>query len=1177
MKRILILIIGLIGVAYGQSSPTSAKTRFVNGLYLGTKLDSYFNAADSNALYWRSDSVVMAKYKGAARALAFASALGSYKLIADTFFTAGYTTRIRTKLITDSLASVFTTADALKKNISDTFFTTGYTTRARTKQLSDSLAAVKFGGTVTTNTIPLASGATTLANSNIIQTASGGRLLVNGATDDGATIFNVLGNTRVTGSQTITGNQSVGGNQSVTGSFTSTGAITANSNVTVSGTIFGGSQIRGGTFIASSTGEVLRATTAGNADIWLQGGGTLNVNSAANISVFSVNQSGSVLALSGVTSKRGRFTSLVVNKDSVPIVTTNLWALTVDTSGTPGTNRINRRIVNDVHTGSLAFDTSSRALTVTLLGGGTTSVVIPRGTASGTSGITALSSSRTGNLVTVSGDNGSSTIFSVRDADSSAALQSLTAGTGLTGSPYNGGSPLTWVVDTSVISTKANVTALLLPKLSLTDTAAMLIGYQRHGFSLLLQDTATALSNRLRISDTLTMLSNRLKISDTATMLLPFVQYSDTASIVSGYTRLTRFTDSLTNVQTRIQTKLAIADTATMLSGYTRLTRFTDSLTAVQARIQTKQPLGNYITLADSSTILAGRWLPNRSADSITVIRALSNTKLNISDTTSMLSNYRRKTTLIENSELRNTTISGIALGSSLNNISAGNGLVGTAYNGGTAQQWRVDTSTISTKANVTATLLGYATNANLATKLNISDTSAMLSNRLRISDTLTMLSKYLRNTDTASLVLPYLRKTDTASMLSNYYRTSTATGALALKLNISDTATMLANRLRISDTLTMLSKYLRKTDTLNMLSPYRRTSTLIQQSEVSGLSTSLAAKLNISDTTSMLSNRLKISDTLAMLSNRLRISDTATMLSRYRRNTTLITNSDLAGSIDYAKMNAATVPTWNQSTTGNALTATTAANATQFGGIGYGGGYVSGTITNMMVYNNTNARWEAGSQANVQSFLGLGSYAYRSSGLTEVSDTASMLSNYARKSGATFTGNIDAFNYDLAGWKAIRWASNIMQIGGYNASQWQNVDMFANTSHVFRFNETTNINYNALQVNSTLKSAGLIQSISLKTANYTLTTNDHTVIFDVSAASRNATLPAGVEGQIFIIRMKGGDNTKTITVNRTGSDTIEDAAPYVIYGSTCGDSAYTFQFLSGNWYIISSHIPQCL
>ena len=73
MKRIVIILIGLISVAYGQSSPTSAKTRFVNGLYVGTKLDSYFAAADSNAIYWRADSALMAKYKGTARRLLFVS------------------------------------------------------------------------------------------------------------------------------------------------------------------------------------------------------------------------------------------------------------------------------------------------------------------------------------------------------------------------------------------------------------------------------------------------------------------------------------------------------------------------------------------------------------------------------------------------------------------------------------------------------------------------------------------------------------------------------------------------------------------------------------------------------------------------------------------------------------------------------------------------------------------------------------------------------------------------------------------------------------------------------------------------------------------------------------------------------------------------------------------------
>ena len=977
MKRILILIIGLIGVAYGQYSPTSAKTKFVNGLSIGSKDSTYFtNAGDTVILYIGRDSAVYTKYRGFHRKLAFDGSLSAYKLISDSLFANGYTTRSRTKQLSDSLAAVklnisdslsggytswlltkkkvdslglvISTADALKKNIADTFFITGYTTRGRTKQFSDSLAAVKFGGTVTTNTIPLASGTTTLANSAIVQTASGGRILLNGAVDNGvdglraaeaiataattASTSTTTGALRSAGGLGVAGNANIGGKVGIgeanSGSFDLevTGSIPARivSTNTATSAAFGALQI------------YRRTSTVGNGvglAFWMHNSAAANVETGYIGTIITTNTAGAergdlvfyttnngssrqerlrLIGNSGLTYLGGALTtanrltarSLVLNKDSVPITTANAWVLTVDTTGTPSTNRVNRRNINEFYVGDATFDTTARTLTIPKAGGGSTSIVIPRGTASGASGITALSSSRTGNLVTVSGDNGSSTIFSVRDADSSAALQSLTAGNGLTGSPYNGGSPLTWLVDTSVISTKASVTGTLvgyartsdIPSLTpyLLKADSLGSGYTTWALTKKKIDSIGAL--KVNYTDTAAIVANYLRKSDTATMLLPFVQYSDTANIVAGYVRSNRFTDSLTNVQSRIQSKLAIADTAAMLAGYTRLTRFADSLTAVQARIQTKQPLGAYITLADSSTILAGRWLPNRSADSIAVIRALSNTKLNIpdtaamltnrlkvSDTLTMLSNYRRKTTLIENSELRNTTISGIALGSSLNNISAGNGLVGTDYNGGTAQSWRVDTSTISTKANVTATLLGYATNANLATKLNKSDSlsggyttwlltkkkvdslgaviTAANSIKKDISDTL-FNNGYTTRARTKqygdSIAAVKLNISDTLTMLSN-------------RLRISDTTTMLSNRLRISDTLTMLSRYLRRSDTLNMLSPYRRTSTLIQQSEVSGLSTSLAAKLNVSDTNTMLSN--------------------------YRRSSTLILNSNLANS----------------------------------------------------------------------------------------------------------------------------------------------------------------------------------------------------------------------------------------------------------------------------------------
>lgn len=200
------------------------------------------------------------------------------------------------------------------------------------------------------------------------------------------------------------------------------------------------------------------------------------------------------------------------------------------------------------------------------------------------------------------------------------------------------------------------------------------------------------------------------------------------------------------------------------------------------------------------------------------------------------------------------------------------------------------------------------------------------------------------------------------------------------------------------------------------------------------------------------------------------------------------VTNTMLAGSIDYSKMNAATVPTWNQNTTGNAATtsqtnfsaltvggtqvvtnngstwniailgnaatASLAANSTQWNGyeltfapstapfysmvydpslgkvapldlaglkswLGLGSAaytssaayYASGsTVANSTLWNGYAFSFESGTpshlmvwdgstfklaqSAAIQSFLGLGSYAYRSSGLAELS-------------GATFTGDI--------------------------------------------------------------------------------------------------------------------------------------------------------------------------
>lgn len=368
-------------------------------------------------------------------------------------------------------------------------------------------------------------------NDDKLNVLASGRVLVNKTSDDGIHTFQVLGGIGSSSANTFDISSGL-----YNARFRNTSASTSETNVirftqpSASGSAIG----LIGTGASAASNLAFRNTFVV---------GTQSENDFVivtnDIERFRMNATtGATSFTNGLTAQRGRFTSLVMNKDSIPITTSNFWALQVDTSGTPYTNRINRRDISAVHTGSISFDTAARTLTINQISGGTTSVVIPRGTASGTSGITALSSTRTGNLVTVSGDNGSSTIFSVRDADSSAALQSLTAGNGLTGSPYNGGSPLTWTVDTSIISTKNNVTGLLVGyattaanalKVNISDTASMLSPYRR----------TSTLIEQSEVSGLSTSLAAKLNTSDTLSMLLPYLRKTDTLSMLSNYRRST--------------------------------------------------------------------------------------------------------------------------------------------------------------------------------------------------------------------------------------------------------------------------------------------------------------------------------------------------------------------------------------------------------------------------------------------------------------------------------------------------------------------------------------------------------------------------------------------------------------------------------------------------------------
>jgi hypothetical protein len=77
MKKLLFLLLLVSGIASAQYTPTGSKTRFVNGIGLGSKLDAAFGTADSAVLYTSPDSSLKWKYRNVARKLAFKDSVQS--------------------------------------------------------------------------------------------------------------------------------------------------------------------------------------------------------------------------------------------------------------------------------------------------------------------------------------------------------------------------------------------------------------------------------------------------------------------------------------------------------------------------------------------------------------------------------------------------------------------------------------------------------------------------------------------------------------------------------------------------------------------------------------------------------------------------------------------------------------------------------------------------------------------------------------------------------------------------------------------------------------------------------------------------------------------------------------------------------------------------------------------
>jgi hypothetical protein len=433
-----------------------------------------------------------------------------------------------------------------------------------------------------------------------------------------------------------------------------------------------------------------------------------------------------------------------------------------------------------------------------------------------------------------------------RGVGSGASVTSITQGYGMTLSPNPIVSTGSVRVDTTEISTKANVNNLLSAKLNISDTSFMLGGYLRKAdtaslsnrinLKLNIADTNSMLGGYLRKVDTLT-LSNRIdarvKYTDTAAMLAPYatdaqvalkLNIVDTANMrirpiagsnmtISGtypnvtFASTTIPTDSTifatnyrvdtakSNLRTSINTKLNSADTASLSARIDLRVKYSD----------TSAMLGGYLKKVDTSSLS-------------TRIDA----RVKYIDTAAMLSPYLPSaaaaatyvpyTGATTNVNLGTHTISSY---NSVVNHTSGSGVAASITKGGSGEALTVVKS--SGSGNAASITGGVTLLSELHLNTDLADayiaSAANWNAKIGAGDTAAMLSSYLRKADTASLstrINTKLNSADTAS-LSN---------RINLKLNSADTAslsTRIDARVKYSDTSAMLGGYLRKVDTASL------------------------------------------------------------------------------------------------------------------------------------------------------------------------------------------------------------------------------------------------------------------------------------------------------------------------------------------------------------------------
>ena len=293
--------------------------------------------------------------------------------------------------------------------------------------------------------------------------------------------------------------------------------------------------------------------------------------------------------------------------------------------------------------------------------------------------------------------------------------------------------------------------------------------------------------------------------------------------------------------------------------------------------------------------------------------------------------------------------------------------------------------------------------------KLNLSDTAGMMNAyrlkdiahdgnlllKLNLGDSASMLNAYrLKDISHDGSLLLKVNFTDTSAAFNVYRLKDISHDASVSSLN-ADTATL---AVRFANVLAVANTKMGISDTSSMLSLYARdynvvhktgTETIAGAKEFSTVPTSGGNAFVLTNDSRMTNSR-NAADVYTWAKQATKPSYDYSELSGTPSIPVVYTWALQATkpSYTYAEIGGS-VPTWNQNTTGNAATATLAANSTLWNGYAVNLVTYGTSAGDFLNYDNSLGIIKPFSTAQIQTKLGLGTYAYRSSGLAELTGAA--------------------------------------------------------------------------------------------------------------------------------------------------------------------------------------------